>query len=130
MIVADASAVIEALLHSPVGEQIADRLLDSDETVVAPHLLDLEVLQVLRRYTLSADMDLLRAEEAIEDLGDLPILRYPHQPFSYRIWELRDNLTAYDAAYVAMAEILNAPLLTRDARLAETPGHAASIELF
>ena len=129
MIVADASAVVEVLLNSPAGEQIGDRLLDPKETIAAPHLLDLEVLQVLRCYNLGGELDSVRAEMAIEDFTDLPIARYPHEPLITRIWELRDNLTAYDAAYVALAEALDAPLLTRDIRLAESPTHTARIEL-
>ena len=120
MIVADASAVLEVLLNTSAGEGIADRLLDPAETVAAPHLLDLEVLQVLRRYTLTGDLDSDR---------DLPILRYPHEPLVFRVWDLRHNLTAYDAAYIALAEALDAPLLTRDARLAGAPEHGARIEL-
>jgi predicted nucleic acid-binding protein len=77
-------------------------------------MLDLEVAQVLRRYTLSGEMSVERSEQALEDLADLPLLRYPHDIFLRRI-SLRRNLTAYDAAYVALAEALDAPLITRDA---------------
>ena len=85
--------------------------------------------QVLRRYASAGDLDPTRAEEALEDLSDLPIVRYPHQPFAERIWQLRENLTAYDAAYVALAEALDAPLLTRDSGIAGSPAHAARIDL-
>lgn len=129
MIVADASAVIEVLLNTSVGQDIGDRLLDPAESVAAPHLLDLEVLQVLRRFSLTGDLDAERGAQAAADFADMPVTRYPHDPFIERIWELRANLTAYDAAYVALAEALNAPLVTRDARLAEAPGHGARIEL-
>ena len=129
MIVVDASAVLELVLNTPVGEEIADRLLRPAVIVAAPHLLDLEVLQVLRRYASTGDLEPTRAEEALEDLSDLPIVRYPHQPFAERIWQLRDNLTAYDAAYVALAEALDAPLLTRDSGIAGSPAHAARIDL-
>lgn len=129
MIVADASAVVEVVLNSPVGELIADRLLDPGETVAAPHLLDLEVVQVLRRYAHGGELDPVRAQMAIEDFTGLPIVRYPHEPLVSRIWELRDNLTAYDAAYIALAEGLDAPLLTRDSRLADSPTHRARVEL-
>ncbi len=129
MIVADASAVVEVLLNTSAGERIADRLLDPAETVAAPHLLDLEVLQVLRRYTLTGDLDSERGQQAIEDYIDLPIVRYPHEPLVPRIWDLRHNITAYDAAYIALAEALDAPLLTRDAHLADAPAHGARIEL-
>ncbi len=129
MIVADASAVLEALLNTPAGDAIADILLDPAETVAAPHLLDLEVLQVLRRYTLTGSIDTERGQQAIEDYLAMPILRYPHEPLVSRVWDLRDNLTAYDATYIALAEALDAPLLTRDARLAAAPAHGARIEL-
>jgi predicted nucleic acid-binding protein len=129
VIVADASAIIELLLNTPAGEEIADRLLDPSETVAAPHLLDVEVLQVLRRYALARDIDDERGGQAVEDLDDLPIVRYPHDSLLSRIWELRNNVTAYDAAYIALAEALDATLLTRDEKLAASPGHAASIEL-
>ena len=129
MIVADASAVVEVVLNTSAGGSIADRLLDPEETVAAPHLLDLEVLQVLRRYALAGDMDSKRAQEALQDYSDLPIRRYPHEPLMFRIWDLRHNITAYDAAYIALAEVLDALLLTRDASLVNSPGHGARIEL-
>ena len=129
MIVVDASAVIEVLLNTAAGETVADRLLDPAETVSAPHLLDIEVLQVLRRYSLAGNLDSERGQQAVEDLAGLPITRYRHDFFLPRIWELRKNVTAYDAVYVALAEALNATLLTRDERLAGAPGHSATIEL-
>lgn len=129
MIVADASAVVEVLLNTDAGGDIADRLLDREQTIAAPHLLDLEVLQVLRRFALAGDLDAERAEQAVTDFSDLVILRYPHEPLIRRIWDLRSNLTAYDAAYVALAEALDVPLLTRDAGIARSPGHSARVEL-
>lgn len=129
MIVVDASAVIELLMNTSAGEDVADRLLDPAETIAAPHLLDVEVLQVLRRYSRSGDLDSERGQQAIDDLGDLPILRYPHEPLLPRVWELRHNLTAYDAVYIALAEALGATLITRDDRLAGAPRHGATIEL-
>jgi predicted nucleic acid-binding protein len=129
LIVVDASAIIEVLLNTLAGENLTDRLLDPSEPVAAPHLLDVEVLQVLRRYSLTGDIDDERGREAVEDLNDLPITRYPHDPLLSRIWELRNNVTAYDAAYIALAEALGATLLTRDEKLAATPGHGAAIEL-
>jgi predicted nucleic acid-binding protein len=121
--------VLELLLRTRVGLEIENRIFSSQETLYAPHLLDLEVAQVLRRYWISGEMISERGQEALEDLEDLPINRYPHDLFLSRIWELRYNMTAYDAAYVALAEALFAPLLTRDRRLASTPGHTATIEL-
>ena len=129
MIVIDASAVLEVLLRSQAGVEIEKRIFSPRENLFAPHLLDLEVLQVLRRYYAFGEIDSERGKEAIEDLKDLPIHRYRHDIFSHRIWELRHNMTAYDAAYVALAETLPATLLTRDAHLASAAGHEAVIEL-
>ncbi|MFN2387539.1 MAG: type II toxin-antitoxin system VapC family toxin [Thermoanaerobaculia bacterium] len=106
------------------------RVLAPRETLHAPHLLDLEVAQVLRRYLGQGDLSEQRAAESLRDFLDLSVARYPHEPFLPRIWQLRANLTAYDAAYVALAEALDAPLVTRDARLARAAGHEARIELF
>ena len=129
MIVVDASAVIEVLLNTPSGIQIAERFFDPAETLHAPHLLDVEVAQVLRRYTRTGELDTARGLQALEDLVDFPLTRYPHDLFLLRIWELRHNVTAYDAAYIALAEALGAPLMTRDAALASAPGNRARIEL-
>ena len=121
--------MLEVLLRSQTGLEIEKRIFSPQETLYAPHLLDLEVAQVLRRYCASGEMDAERGREALRDLADIPINRYPHDVFLPRIWELRPNMTAYDAAYVALAETLPAPLLTRDTRLASAPGHAAIFEL-
>ena len=129
MIVVDASALLEVLLNTPDSVRIADRLFAPDETLHAPHLIDLEVAQALRRYALSGQLEAGRGLQALEDLGQFPLHRYPHDLFPPRIWELRDNATAYDAAYIALAEALPAPLLTRDSALASTPAHHARIEL-
>ena len=129
MIVIDSSAVLEVLLRSPTGLEIEERIFSPQETLYAPHLLDLEVAQVLRRYCISGEILPERGQEALRDLLDLPIYRYPHDIFLFRIWALRHNMTAYDAVYVALAETLPAPLLTRDTRLATAPGHTAVIEL-
>lgn len=129
MIVIDASALIEVLLNSPAAAKVRERLFGRADTLHAPHLLDLEVAQVLRRYTLSGEMSVERSEQALEDLADLPLNRYPHDIFLRRIWSLRRNLTAYDAAYLALAEALDAPLITRDAALASVPGHRARVEV-
>ena len=129
MIVADASVVLEVLLRTRVAPQIEERIFSPGETLHAPHILDLEVAQVLRRYCVSGAMKIERGLEALVDLADLPITRYPHDIFLPRIWELRHNVTAYDAVYVALAETLSASLLTRDTRLASASGHEAAIVL-
>lgn len=129
MIVVDASVVLELLLQTARAERVAARVLRGDESLHAPHLLDVEVAQVLRRYARAGELNDGRAAEALSDLAGLRIERYPHEHLLPRVWELRHNLTAYDAAYVALAEALDAPLLTRDERMAAAPGHRATIEL-
>lgn len=129
MIVLDSSSVLEVLLRTETALRIEDRIFSPEETLHAPHLLDLEVAQILRRYSASGQMDPERGRQALADLTDLPITRYPHDLFLPRIWELRHNMTAYDAVYVALAETLPATLITRDARLNSAPGHTAIVEL-
>ncbi|MFA6107538.1 MAG: type II toxin-antitoxin system VapC family toxin [Candidatus Latescibacterota bacterium] len=129
MIVVDASAALELLLRTPAAGVVQERLLDPAETLHAPHLLDVEVAQVLRRYAASGDADPERCRTALADLADLPMTRYPHGMLLPRVWELRHNLTAYDAVYVALAEALDATLVTRDQRLAHAPGHQARVEV-
>jgi len=129
MIVVDASALLEALLRTPAAAAVERRLFDSRQTLHAPHLLDVEVAQVVRRYTAAGELNAERGREALADLADFPLLRYPHDFLLPRVWELRHNLTAYDAVYVALAEALGAPLLTRDQRLAAAPGHHIQVEL-
>ena len=130
MIVLDASAALDWLLQTAAGQRIERRIYSHHESLHAPHLLDLEVGQVLRRLVREGAVSAQRAEQAIEDLLDLRIARYPHFLLLPRIWQLRHNLSAYDAAYVALAENLGARLLTRDARLASVSGLTAPIELF
>lgn len=129
MIVLDASAVLELVLRTPAGQRVADRIGSPDETLHAPHLIDLEVAQVLRRYEAVRMLSPSRAAEALEDYTNLDLTRYPHEIFLQRIWDLRRNVTAYDGAYLALAEVLEAPLLTADQRLASTPGHRARVEV-
>lgn len=130
MIVLDASAAIDWLLQSPAGQRIERRIYSRNETLHAPHLFDVEVAQVLRRMAREKTISAERADLAMQDLQNLRIFRYPHSIFLQRIWQLRQNLTAYDAAYVALAEQLDVPLITRDARLAAAATSAARIELF
>ena len=129
MIVLDASALLELLLVTDKGGEVAERIAAPEETLHAPHLIDLEVAQVLRRYVARRQLDEARASQALEDLRDLDLNRYPHDVLLDRIWELRHNASAYDAAYLALAETLGAPLLTSDARLREVPDARAHIEV-
>jgi predicted nucleic acid-binding protein len=129
VIVLDASAIIEILLSAPKASSISQRLSAAGETFHAPHLLDLEVLQVLRRYVANAEIHSDRASQALADYLDFPLIRYSHEVFALRIWELRHNLTAYDGAYVALAEALSAPLITCDRKLAAATGHHAIVEV-
>jgi predicted nucleic acid-binding protein len=129
VIVLDASAAIEWLFHSSVGIKIDRRIFSASETLHVPHLLDLEVAQVLRRYVRDKTIAPQRGEEALDDLGDMPLTRYPHDFLIPRVWELRPTLTAYDAVYVALAEVLDAPLLTCDGKIASASGHSAKVEV-
>jgi predicted nucleic acid-binding protein len=129
VIVLDASAVLEVLPRTPNAEAVERRLFASRQTLHAPHLLDVEIAQVVRRYAAAGEIDQERGRAALADLSDFPLRRYPHDILLPRIWDLRYNLTAYDAAYVALAEALDAPLLTRDHRLAAAAGHHARVEL-
>ena len=129
MIVLDASVVVELLLNRPSAVRLARRLRDPDEAFHAPHLIDLEIAQTLRCYQAIGVMSPQRARQALLAFAQMPIERHPQWPFLRRIWELRHNLTAYDAAYVALAEVLDAPLLTCDRALASAPGHRATFEL-
>ena len=130
MIVLDASAAVDWLLRTPAGQRIEQRIYARNETLHTVHLLDVEFAQVLRRLVRDGTLASNRADEAIEDLAALRVTRYAHVLLLDRIWRLRQNLSAYDAAYVALAEELKAPLLTRDRRLASAPGHAAAVEVF
>lgn len=129
MIVLDASATTEWLLQSPTGVKIDQRIFSPLESLHAPHLLDVEVAQVLRRYVRDKAITARRGQEALEDLADMPLSRYPHDLLIPRIWELRATLTAYDAAYVALAELLDARLLTCDGKIASASGHHAIVDV-
>ena len=128
MIVVDASVLAVALADDGSdGDHVRDRL--REQGLAAPELIDLEVTSVLRRRAHAGSLDQRRAALALRDLRDLPLHRAPHLPFLPRCWELRDNLTPYDAAYVALAEVLEVVLLTADRRLAGAPGLRCSVEL-
>jgi predicted nucleic acid-binding protein len=129
LIVIDASAVVALLLRLPGSDAIKDRLSETDELVAAPHLIDAEVVHAIRRYVAAGHASAWRGSQAIDDFSDIEIQRYPHAALLGRVWDLRGNLTAYDAMYVALAELLEAPLMTRDRRLAAAPGHLARVEV-
>jgi predicted nucleic acid-binding protein len=129
VIVLDASAAIELLLNTPLGERVADRLADAGEALHAPHLLDVEVLHVVRRLCAGRTLSERRARQALADLTDLPVTRYSHQDLVARAWTMRATLTAYDAMYVALAEALDATVVTCDARLGRAHGHGVKIDV-
>jgi predicted nucleic acid-binding protein len=131
MIVVDASVVAELLVELPRAARIRERLAQAggDEAdLAAPHLLDAEVGQVLRRWVLHGQLRAARAEAALDDLADLPIQRHDHRPLLRRAFALRENASFYDALYLALAEVLDAALLTCDGGQAEVPGTTARIE--
>ena len=129
MIVIDASAVLEALLRTPAATAVERWLFDPGQTLHAPHLIDVGVAQVVRRYAGHGDIDAERGRTALADLADLRLQRYPQDFLLPRVWELRNNLTAYDAVYVALAEVLDTALLTRDRRLAAAADQHVRVEL-
>jgi predicted nucleic acid-binding protein len=129
VIVLDASAVLELLLNTEAGRRVGREVASPTVSLHAPHLIDVEVTQALRRYVSNEAITAERGETALEHLAQLGVTRYGHEEMLPRIWALRENLSAYDAAYVALAEVLGAPLLTLDARLAAAPGHQAEVRL-
>jgi predicted nucleic acid-binding protein len=129
VIVVDASAITEFLLQTPLGTRVEQRLFRADEELHAPHLLDVEVVQALRCLVRTGDVLSARAEEALDDLATLAIRRHSHFDLLSRVWELRDNLTAYDAIYVVLAEATDAILVTCDARLGGVSGQDAQIDV-
>jgi len=129
VIVVDTSAVLSVLIGRPKAQGLADRLrIDGD--LHAPHLLDVEFQHGVRRLVASGAITEDRASDARADLADLVLDRYPHVSLADRMWELRHNVTAYDATFIALAESLAVPLVTCDARLARAPGHSATVEVF
>ena len=129
MIVVDASAMLEFLLQTPLGTQVETRLFRGAEELHSPHLVDVEVTQGLRRLVRSGEVTAGRAAEAIADLGNLDLHRHAHLDLLTRAWQLRENITAYDAMYVALAEALDATVITCDVPLTKTPGHRARFEV-
>ena len=129
MIVVDASALLEFLLQTPLGTRVEARLFRYRDDFHVPHLADVEVTQGLRRLVRKGEVSRDRAAEAIADLADFDLHRHPHVDLLTRAWKLRENITAYRAVYVALAEALEAPIVTCDAPLAKAPGHRARIEV-
>ena len=129
MIVIDASGLVEFLLQTPLGTRVEARLFRDQEELHSPHLADVEVTQGLRRLVRAGEVSPDRAVEALADLADLDLHRHPHLDLLTRAWKLRENITAYDAMYVALAEALDALIVTCDAPLAKAPGHRAHIEV-
>ena len=132
----DASAAVDTLLNfEPNARRVRERIRREDsgdprESLHVPHLFEVEVLHVLRRLTLGGQISQSRGLRAVRLLSTMRLTRYSYGPFIERIWELRENGSAYDAAYVALAEALDAPMITTDARLAQAPGHSARIEMY
>lgn len=128
MIVTDASVIVTALADDGIdGTAARERL--SGEVLLAPHLIDVEVLSAWRRIVAAGQMTESRAAQAIADLNDLRITRAPHGPLLKRCWQLRHNLSTYDACYVALAEISEVTLLTADSRIASAPGPTCDVEV-
>ena len=128
MLVIDTSAVLAALVARDKPAGLIKRLADED--LSAPHLVDVEVLSGLRRLVVSRELSDDRANDARTDFAAMAIIRFPHGGLSDRAWELRHNLSAYDAVYVALAEVLGVPLVTCDRRIGAAPGLRAAVELF
>jgi predicted nucleic acid-binding protein len=128
LIVLDASVVVELLINGPLADSLRRDLFQRSESFIAPHLLDIEVVSALRNLTASLRIDSHRSGQLLTQLAALPAERYPHAPLLGRIWELRHNFTAYDAAYIALAEATDSVLYTTDSKLRK--GHRAEVVLF
>ena len=129
MFVLDASGAVELLLNTAAGKRVANRIDDPAASIHAPHLVDVEIAHVLRRYSLHGLLSAARGELALRQWRALDVERYSHEPFLDRVWQLRDNVSAYDAAYVALAEALSTVLVTGDGHFLRTPGLPIRIEL-
>ena len=129
MIVLDASAVLELLVGTTRGQEVGERIADPALGLHAPHLVDVEVLQALRRYVRGGEIDEASAALALEDLRSLDVERHSHEPLLARVWDLRGNFTAGDAVYVALAEALDTKLLTCDGRLGRAPGMRGRVDV-
>jgi predicted nucleic acid-binding protein len=128
MIVLDASVVVELLTNGGLADTLKCELAARDDSVIVPHLLDVEVMSAIRRLVAGQTIDSHRSEQLLKGLATLPAERYPHTPLLGRIWELRHSFTPYDAAYIALAEATHSVLYTSDAKLCK--GHRAQVALF
>ena len=128
MLVIDASALFEVVADTPLAEQVRSRI-SQDEERAAPHVIDVEVLGIIRREYLRGALDRTAAYMAVQNLRDWPVQRIGHRFLLDRAWELRDNVRGWDAFYVALAELVDATLLTLDARLSRAPGLECNIEV-
>jgi predicted nucleic acid-binding protein len=128
VIVLDASVVVELLTNGVLAESLRHDLAQRNDAFIVPHLLDVEVASALRNLTAGGRIDSHRSQQLLTELAMLPAERYPHTPLLRRIWELRHNFTAYDAAYIALAEAMGAVLLTMDEKLCS--GHRARVIVF
>ena len=129
MIVLDASAIVELLLGTDRGRAIGARIADPALSLHVPHLADVEVAQAFRRYVKEGEIAAVEASTALDEMHSLDLERHAHEPLLDRVWALRENLTAYDAVYVALAEVLDTKLLTCDVRLARAPGVSNRVDL-
>ena len=129
MIVVDASALLEFLLQTSIGVRVEARLFRDEDELHAPHLVDVEVVQGLRRLVRTGEVSSGRADEAIADLTDLDLHRHAHVDLLRRAWKLRDNISAYDAVYVSLAEAIGATIVTCDSPLANAPGRRRPVEV-
>jgi predicted nucleic acid-binding protein len=121
--------MVEWLEQSPTGLKVGQRIVAQAEPIHAPHLIDIEVAHSIRRHVRLGSVTEKRGQQALWDLLHAPCIRHEHYPFLQRLWQLRDNVSPYDAVYIALAEFLGARLLTCDGKLAGAPGHGASMEL-
>jgi predicted nucleic acid-binding protein len=128
VIVLDASVVVELLINSEIGMRIRDELSQRNDSFIAPHLIDVEVISAIRRLTTHERVDAHRSKQFLTALEALPVVRYSHAPLLGRIWELRHNFTAYDATYIALAEATGADLYTCDEKLVK--GHRVRVKVF
>ena len=128
MIVLDASVVVELLINGSLADSIREELAGREDSIIVPHLIDVEVMSALRRLAGSQRIDSHRGAQMLAALAELPAERYAHTPLIERIWQLRHNFTAYDAAYIALAEATGSVLYTCDEKLLR--GHRARVRLF